>query len=168
MDAEALAFSPDGRFLAAGSNQIKIWDTSSWKEVISIGPAEVKFYHISELAFSPDGKYLAAADFSDYPEAPKVTVIETGSWRVIKKFGGCYLEIMEVDYQAHPLSFSPDGKYLAGGKCIIKTGRWEKIASLPKEIPQDSWELWDLEFSRDGEKLFVSSKGEIYVVHTGR
>jgi WD40 repeat protein len=63
--AECLAFSPDGRFLAAGSEEssmgrVTIWDAVSWREAHSFKDGEY-LHTVSALAFSPDGKRLAVA-----------------------------------------------------------------------------------------------------------
>ncbi|MFF7791787.1 helix-turn-helix domain-containing protein [Streptomyces sp. NPDC007991] len=62
----ALAFSPDGKYLAAGdeSGQVTVWDGDA-QEHFGILPAspvrEGKPRYVSALAFSPDGRTLAAA-----------------------------------------------------------------------------------------------------------
>jgi WD40 repeat protein len=63
--AWALAFSPDGKWLAAltGTDRknriIRVWDITGWREIHQI-TAEGKA--LASLAFSPDGMFLAAGD----------------------------------------------------------------------------------------------------------
>ena len=57
---EAVAFSPDGATVAAGSSDgtVQLWDATTQNEVgttMTAGPAAIK-----ALAFSPGGKVLAA------------------------------------------------------------------------------------------------------------
>src|SRR5262249_24367292 len=55
LPAEGLAFSPDGKFLAASwSRQVKIWDTRTWQSTANFPEGGAR------LAWSPDGRRLAA------------------------------------------------------------------------------------------------------------
>jgi WD40 repeat protein/serine/threonine protein kinase len=66
----ALAFSPDGKFLASGSGHphqpgslglIKIWETSTWKEVRTLRGHAVA---VTQLIFSPQGDRLLSAGYT--------------------------------------------------------------------------------------------------------
>jgi hypothetical protein len=59
----SVAFSPDGRLLAAGSNgqeAVKLWDTETRQEVLTLGGEGSFFFG---LKFSPDGRYLLAVSY---------------------------------------------------------------------------------------------------------
>ncbi|MEV5748843.1 protein kinase [Actinoallomurus sp. NPDC052308] len=117
----ALLFSPDGSTLASATNDahakdiyqdiVQLWDTTSGRVTASFSlPA-----HILSMAFSPDGRTLATSDNNSGAPGTRVIrlwdvtsgrangVINTGS-----DGGPC-------DQGVRSLSFSADGKTLAGG-----------------------------------------------------
>lgn len=56
---EALAFHPDGRFLAAGVGaRIRVWEMETQEEV---APLEGSLGAVKTLAFSSDGKILVGS-----------------------------------------------------------------------------------------------------------
>jgi WD40 repeat protein len=102
---EEVAFSPDGRFLAAGAwNQVIVWDLASGQPALSFLEGR------ENVAYSPDGRFLAfnsAVDIGDTSEDwPLVTVYDLNAGEVAATLSG---------HTAKPrgLSFSPDGKLLA-------------------------------------------------------
>jgi WD40 repeat protein len=58
----SVAFSPDGKYLASGSqdNTVKLWSVESQKEITTL---QCHNYTIFSVAFSPDGKYLASGSW---------------------------------------------------------------------------------------------------------
>ena len=62
-DVRSVAFSPDGRIIASGSDDgtIKLWDTKTGEARARLG---MHADHISAVRFSPDGKTLASADWA--------------------------------------------------------------------------------------------------------
>ena len=55
-----LAFSPDGRRLVSASRTVKIWDTETGYEILTLAAGE-SLGEFEAVAFSPDGQTLAAA-----------------------------------------------------------------------------------------------------------
>lgn len=96
-------FSPDGRFMAAGSaTGIIIWDARTWKELRRIG-GEALVGGRGHVAFSRDSKYVSAIDahgvlgFWDPATGEQVHSVGEG----LRPDG--------------PVEFTADGKVLAAG-----------------------------------------------------
>ncbi|MGI9517056.1 MAG: eIF2A-related protein, partial [Pirellulaceae bacterium] len=138
-NARSLAFSPDGRTLAAASwgrigvgnypGECKLWDVESGKHLRDIG---VYQNSIVSIAFTPDGKKLVTADggtldSKNIPGVVRVWDVTTGQQLHELKGHTKYINSMAV---------SPDGKRL------VTTGRHEV-------------RFWDLESGQPIEGLAV-------------
>jgi WD40 repeat protein len=55
-----VCFSPNGRLLATAGKVMRLWDTQTWKELVTFGEDWQPAGSVQErrLAFSPDGKSL--------------------------------------------------------------------------------------------------------------
>jgi sugar lactone lactonase YvrE len=105
-EVRALAFSPDGRWLAAvGSRTLWVWEVASGRVVLRRRPDN---RHFKSVAFSPDGRWLAAAH-TDHT----VRLSSVLDW----------VERESFDWEIGPIvsvCFAPDGMRAAAGS---KTGR---------------------------------------------
>lgn len=99
-DANALAFSPDNKILAAGMPRqgIRAWDINTGTELLNFKAAEP---FGRKLAFSPNGTLLATNG----------THVQTRVWDVTTQRDITPPNVMN----ASALAFSPDGKTLAYG-----------------------------------------------------
>lgn len=101
----SLAFSPDGRMLAAGTHrELLLLDPESGK-VLRRLPAPAG--PVNAAAFDPDGRYLAEAGGAP-GQTGEIRVWDAHTWKA--------LETLTPHGDAvYGLAFSPDGRWLASG-----------------------------------------------------
>ncbi|MER5318448.1 hypothetical protein [Streptosporangium roseum] len=137
-----LAFSPDGRSLAAGgANGIVLWDTTT-RKATSVGSDRVLY---DSVAFSPDGRILAAGA-GDLD----IWLWDTATGKLIGKLGGHF-------NTASGLAFSPHGDLLASagldGRIILWDMKTRKAVHVLTGHPIGAGRVL---FTSDGRTLISS------------
>jgi serine/threonine protein kinase/WD40 repeat protein len=157
---EAVAVSPDGRWLAAatadGQGAVHVWDFVTgelhWPTGNRRRPSAVNAH---SLAFSPDGKTLAAGCGAQ--KAIKLWHVETGAERMLA-VDPKVLRVLAV-------AFSADGQRLAAGLDLMEdraTAAFVKLWEMPggKALPSaagHSSRVWSVAFSPSAPLLASGS-----------
>jgi WD40 repeat protein/serine/threonine protein kinase len=147
--ALALAFSPDGKWLATGSGKydhMKLWDVASGQEVRSLKGQTRQFLC---AAFSPGGERLAAAGYQDWT----VDIWDVATGQLLQS-------LTDHNWAIPSLAFCPpDGRYLATGGGDGTLRIWDTTTGReilqPQPPHQDS--VRGVSFSRDGKLLASGS-----------
>jgi WD40 repeat protein/tRNA A-37 threonylcarbamoyl transferase component Bud32 len=153
-----VAFSPDGKRLASvgfymllgGKCELKVWDTATGNEILSLKTFPVNLY---QVAFSPDGKRLAGVALADEGrrvDQPQLLVVKT--WEVAT---GRELFTTKEDCKLGALvTFNPQGRLITVFDQAVKTwegesGREVHSLNLQGNPAAASWKA----ISSDGRRL---------------
>jgi WD40 repeat protein len=141
----SVAFSPDGKILAAGSynGRVRTWSMGSGKQGLETGNCG---HAVACIAFSPDGETLAVG-------GQAVRILDAKTGRQLQRFRTLGRNWVKT------LAYSPDGKLIAsgGGNRILYI--WEAgTGKLLRQIEgHKSW-ISKLCFSPDGSKVVSVSE----------
>src|SRR5262249_53783080 len=123
----AIAFSPDGRRLATGSDNgsVQIWDTTSRRPIVTgIEHTDA----VLAVAFSPDGRTLATGS-RDASVRLWGTGSEQSSLRYLTSLTGPTKQVWGV-------AFSPDGHTLASAGADATVGLWNVSGRPDDGLPE--------------------------------
>jgi WD40 repeat protein len=138
-----VAFSPDGKWLAAGGGEdrndpkieetaVHIWETATGRAVHTLPGHNCKYVRPgAHCVFSPDSRWLATGD-----AAGKLRIWEVQTGQEVRSFSGHHSTVV-----AH---FSPDGKLLVAASDEAPCFIWDVLnvsnkAKLTGEELQNSW-----------------------------
>ena len=202
--ARSFDFSPDGTKLASttrrpqggkslGRNQIRLWDTATWREIGVLGGDEAAWRRVR---FSPDGARIASTDFDEVKLwdassgrelltlkghaksiamaafSPDGSRIASGSRDYTAKLWdsetGRELFTLEGNpFTVTSVAFSPDGKRLASGSVKSTVKIWD--VATGEEVfshQEEGGEIFDLAYSPDGKLLATGGTGNVRLWNT--
>jgi WD40 repeat protein len=148
---EAVALSPDGRWVAAGTYRgdgVQVWDAASGRPVWHSPVTETDPKYNALVGFSPDGQWLLTAGQSDH------RLWYVGNWTP-----GLVLPRNRREERPAPFAFSADGRLLAvarspHGVQLLDPETGREQATLPSP---DGWTIHGLAFSPDGGRLAAAT-----------
>jgi WD40 repeat protein len=143
----SIAFSPDSRTLAGGSedHHLYLWDVETGECLQTLrGHSD----WVRRVAFSPDGQFLASSSTDR-----TIRLWEVGSDQ-------CYRTLQGHTHEVTGLAFSPDGHYLATGSHDQTVKLW---SVLPTELGETGQclrtlqghtnRIWAVAFSSNGQQI---------------
>jgi WD40 repeat protein len=140
----SLAFSPNGKVLAAGGmdHTITLWDLTTGRVIGR--PLRGHTDNVYGIAFSPDGKHLASGSGDNTIRIWSVGTGELVGAPLIGHTGKVY-----------SVAFSPDGKTLASGSGdkTIRLWDWSTGQTLGKPLTGHTGDIRSVAFSPDGNLL---------------
>jgi WD40 repeat protein/serine/threonine protein kinase len=146
----ALAFSPDGKTLAAACHDgtVRLWEVGTWREVRQLRPRPGGASGCTAAAFSPKGEILAAASWDG---TVRLWEPATGTLR---------RELKGHANAAFGVAFSPDGKTLTSASFDHTIKLWDVRSGreLRTLAGHTDW-VYCAAFSPDGKTL-VSCGGD--------
>ncbi|MCE9527170.1 MAG: WD40 repeat domain-containing protein, partial [Planctomycetales bacterium] len=183
----AIDFSPDGRWLATGSEsgQITLWETGTWKKGVSWkGHSGI----LKSLRFSHSGKILGALGDDGYAvlwdsESGKelrsiklwlwrkrLTFSWDDQWLAVQSMGGRDLSIFDVatgepimnlpGRARGEMAFSPDRKLLVGAAAQETVHVWDiEKKSVSAKLGKQTQSDLDILFHPDGRRVLTNGTG---------
>jgi WD40 repeat protein len=173
--ANAVAFSPDGTFLAAGSHSgVVFYDLETLSETGLLDQGDIS---LRNVMFSPRGNLLAMRGYSyiENPNRPYVSV-----WDISTQTEILYIPSYQTDF-SDGLAFSPDSTLLAFSRQYnsIYSQNMEALVHVLNistgielfilRLPNQEGSISSLAFSPDGTVLATASGNDIVLwsIETG-
>lgn len=158
-----VAFSADGKKLVAISDAIRAWDTSSWRETVTLQVTDINAGGLAGgaggVALSADGNQLARVDDD------KMKFIDLVSGRETRS-----TDLPDKQLDSVELVFGTDGHLLAAGIDEKKLKVWDVTSKAERIQAPTQKDFSFIKFSSDGRLIALCENYtiKIWEVATGR
>ena len=148
--AQRIAYSPDGKLLAAcDRNQVKIYDPETGELLQSLAGHQMD---TSVVAFSRDGTHIASGDILGH-----IVIWDTASGDSLRELTGHAAEIED-------LTFTPDGKHLITASADATMKIWDIATSdLLRDYTDFTGLVDSVAFNLDGTRFAFTSEDGLQV-----
>lgn len=149
-EAQAIAFSPDGKLLVIGTsaNKLVVFNTTAWQMVKTIEQKD----QVTAVTFSPDGRLIASGGRDE-----RVYIINAASGEIVQKFKA----YSDVD----ALAFNRDGSLLAVACDKQNAMLWDvKKNELARDLSSGTGNIQSIAFSPDGSRVAGGNRGNKVII----
>jgi len=116
----AVAVSPDGKLIAAGSDdgELQVWNVASRKLLHTIS---LSWAGVTAVAFSPDSNLIATGSYHD----GTLRLVDTATGKLLS-------EVQASMFGVGTVAFSPDGKYLVtpSNDGMLNNGKYSRGGAI--------------------------------------